>query len=208
MPLNFRRPAPGTVLGFLALSAALAGDAGGQSGKAIVQKARSPEVLYKAERMKESNLRSIGWPHKAVALTALVIAGLGSAGCGGGGSTTAPAPGSYVGTTSQGLPISFVVNSGAVSSVRFGWSASCADGQVHANTIVLAGTRVRDGAFSVGGTLETGGIAHVDGTFDGSKASGTLSRSGGTAFGTDCSATGVHWHAQVAPGSGSQGDAS
>jgi hypothetical protein len=87
-----------------------------------------------------------------VALTALAVAGLGIAGCGGGGSTTAaPAPGSYIGTTSQGLPISFVVNSGAVSSVRFGWSASCADGQVHANTIVLPGAGVRGGAFSVQG---------------------------------------------------------
>ena len=137
-----------------------------------------------------------------MALTALVIAGLGSAGCGGGGSTTAPAPGSYTGVTSQGLPISFVVNASGVSNVRFGWSASCADGQVHANTIVLPGAGVRGGAFSVGGTLETGGVAHVDGTFDGSKASGTLSRSGGTAFGTDCSATGVHWHAHLEPGSG------
>jgi hypothetical protein len=106
--------------------------------------------------------------------------------------------------TSQGLPISFVVTPGAVSSVRFAWRARCADGEVHTNTIALGGARIHYGVFSTGGPLETGGIAHVDGKLEGSKASGVLSRRKGTAFGTNCRATGITWHAEAQPGS--QGD--
>jgi hypothetical protein len=133
------------------------------------------------------------------------------AGCGGGSGEEAtatsgpPEPGSYVGVTSQGLPIAFVVHPGAVSSVRFGWRARCADGQVHTNTIALDGARIHYGVFSLGGLLETGGIAHVDGRIGGSTASGTLSRSRGTAFGTNCRASGISWHAKL--DTASQGDA-
>ena len=133
---------------------------------------------------------------------ALALAGAAAlAGCGGGDSTTVstgpPVPGSYVGETSQGLPITFEVAPGTVGVLRFGWRATCDDGQVHQNTIVLPGSRLHYGVFSMGGTLETGGIAHVSGRIQGSEASGSLSRSRGSAFGTNCRATGIAWHAQV-----------
>jgi hypothetical protein len=143
---------------------------------------------------------------------ALTLAGAAAfAGCGGDGSTTAssgpPVPGSYVGETSQGLPITFEVAPGAVGTLRFGWRATCDDGQVHQNTIVLPGSRLHYGVFAMGGTLETGGIAHVSGKIEGSEASGSLSRSHGSAFGTNCRATGIAWHAQMEAGSGSEGAA-
>jgi hypothetical protein len=142
----------------------------------------------------------------------IAIAALAVAGCGGGGEdaeTTSgkPVAGNYAGLTSQGLPISFVVTPGAVGSVRFAWRARCADGEVHTNTIALGGARIHYGVFSTGGLLETGGIAHVDGKLEGSKASGVLSRRKGTAFGTNCRATGITWHAEAQPGTGSEGDA-
>lgn len=143
----------------------------------------------------------------AVALAVAGSVGVGIAGCGSNStkaSIPVPVPGSYVGVTSQGLPISFVVTAGdVVRNVEFGWRAKCEDGQTHSNTILLPGPRVHDGAFSLRGTLETGGIAHVHGTFDASGASGVLSRAKGSAFGTDCRATGIAWHAHVEPGSGS-----
>ncbi len=145
------------------------------------------------------------------ALAALLLSALTIAACGdGGGSTVAaggkPVPGSYVGVTSQGLPISFVVTPGEVSSVRFAWRARCADGQVHTNTIALDRARIHYGVFSLGGLLETGGIAHVDGKLSGSEASGVLSRRRGTAFGTNCRATDITWHAQAQAQPGSDGD--
>lgn len=140
----------------------------------------------------------------AVALLALLVAGWSSAGCGdeeapaaAGG---AAAEGRYVGETGQGLPISFVVTGTAVHDVRFGWTARCDDGQVHTNSIALPGGEIRSGEFSSGGALETGGIADVEGSFDGPQASGELSRSQGSAFGTDCRATGITWSARLVPG--------
>ena len=47
--------------------------------------------------------------------------------------------------------------------------------------------------------LETGGIGHVSGSFDGSEASGDLSRSRGTAFGVNCSLSGIEWSADPGP---------
>jgi hypothetical protein len=147
-----------------------------------------------------------------------------SAGCGGGETTTtvaatstvtttttapagAPAPGttgqtpsSYTGTTDQGLPIAFVVSKNAVTGIRFFWRARCQDGQVHTNSIVLRGGPIRHGAFRVSGMLETGGVAHVAGTVNGSAASGHLSRSEGSAFGTNCRATGIAWRARLQSG--------
>ena len=112
-----------------------------------------------------------------------------------------PAPDSgsaaYSGTTSQGLPISFSLANDYVLTVRFGWRARCEDGQVHENTIILPGGPIRDGAFRTGGTLETGGIAHVTGHLKGGNASGVLSRSRGSAFGVNCTASGIRWHAQA-----------
>ena len=106
----------------------------------------------------------------------------------------------YSGTTSQGLPISFGATPTAVSGVRFGWRARCEDGQVHTNTILLGATPVEHGSFVVDGTLTTGGVAHVEGTLKGDRAFGHLSRSKGTAFGTNCLATGIAWHARAGSG--------
>lgn len=153
-------------------------------------------------------MRLIGRHKGVIALTVTVIAGLGAAGCGDHSTTTIIAPGttpssgassaqSFVGTTDQGLPISFAVLGETVNGVRFGWRAKCEDGQVHTNTIVLGSAPIQNGSFSVSGTLETGGYGQVDGKIDGDSASGTLSRSKGSAFGTNCVATGVTWEAHA-----------
>jgi hypothetical protein len=146
---------------------------------------------------------------KRLAATALVC--LGIAGCGGSDDTTtstvtsavtAP-PGqngaatSYAGTTDQGLPISFSVTPQAVVDISFGWRAPCADGQVRSNSISLGGGPIHDGTFSFGGVLETGGVAQVEGAIDGDTASGTFSRSKGTAFGINCKVTDVSWEAEA-----------
>ena len=131
-----------------------------------------------------------------------IAVALSSCGGTGGGNVAdaAPTAGTYAGTTSQGLPIAFSVTpDGDVSGLQFAWRARCEDGQVYVNTIVLPGGPVSDGAFETGGGLETGGVAHVSGTFDGSEASGDLSRSKGTAFGVNCRLAGVEWSAEPGP---------
>jgi hypothetical protein len=117
----------------------------------------------------------------------------------------APAPiasppfrtGLYVGRTSQGLPISFTVGTSSAQAVYFRWRTRCADGQVRTNGMVLGGARLRDGRFSVGRVLRTGGRGRVSGGVRGGRASGTLSRWGDTAFGTACRVRDVAWHAHV-----------
>ena len=105
----------------------------------------------------------------------------------------------FSGTTSQGLPISFAVSRTRVISLSFDWTAYCADGQHHSNSIFAGDGPLNQGAFSLGGILNTGGTFQVDGVVNGTTATGTLSRSGASAFGTfDCSATGVTWQAQAA----------
>ncbi len=116
--------------------------------------------------------------------------------------SSATSPGSkpitYTGTTSQGLSIHIVATPTAILSLDFGWTASCADGQTHTNTISAGGGPITNGHFSLGGVLDTGGHFQVDGTVNGTSASGTLSRSGPSAFGTfDCSVSGVSWQAQA-----------
>lgn len=115
-------------------------------------------------------------------------------------STTPTSTDSYTGTTSQGLPITFTASESEIVSLNFGWRATCADGQVHSNTISLGSAPIQDGSFSLGGTLNTGGVAHVEGKLNGSTASGTLSRAKGSAFGTDCVATGITWEAHAGTG--------
>jgi hypothetical protein len=147
-----------------------------------------------------------------IALAATALVGLGVAGCGDSSTTTiitaapgggiAPSTGAssartFVGTTSQGLQISFAVLGDTVDSVQFGWRARCDDGQVHTNTIALGSAPLQDGSFSISGTLETGGFGQVDGKVAGDSATGTLSRSRGSAFNTNCVATGVTWNAQA-----------
>jgi hypothetical protein len=141
---------------------------------------------------------------------ATAVVALALVGCGGSGDSTSTvtatvtansAAGSgtltYVGTTSQGLPIEFTATPKAILALRFGWRAHCEDGQDHQNTISLGGTQIYDGAFAMGGVLETGGIAHVDGELHGSEASGNLSRRRGSAFNTNCTTTGVTWTAHA-----------
>ena len=104
----------------------------------------------------------------------------------------------FSGTTSQGLPISFSVTATSVNSLSFGWTALCADGQHHTNSIFGGDALLNQGSFSMGGTLNTGGTFQVDGVVNGTTAAGTLSRSGPSAFGTfDCTAAGVTWQAQA-----------
>ncbi len=145
---------------------------------------------------------------KTLTLLALLLMGCGLAGCEGANDTSrsvaTPPEGRYVGETSQGLPISFTVTGTTVRELSFGWRARCEDGQVHANTIALPGGGIHYRVFSSGGRLETGGLAHVDGKFDGAQASGRLSRSKGSAFGTNCRATGIDWAADFVPGTGTQ----
>ncbi len=147
-------------------------------------------------------MRGIGRHRGVIALTATVLVGLAVAGCGDSSTTTiittAPSSGqAFAGTTSQGLPISFTVVGNTVNGVRFGWRAKCDDGQVHSNTIALGPAPIQDGSFSVSGTLTTGGYGQVDGKIDGDSASGTLSRSHGSAFNANCVATGVTWEAHA-----------
>lgn len=147
----------------------------------------------------------------ATIFAAMAVAGLGGAGCGvevGGDETTtvtstvtAPSGSSvattFSGTTEQGLPISFAATENAVLDLTFDWRAPCADGQVRSNSIGLGGTSIHNGTFSFGGVLETGGVAQVEGQIDGDRASGTFSRSRGTAFGIDCKVADVAWQARA-----------
>ncbi len=134
--------------------------------------------------------------------TAIGLAATLLLGCGGSGALddTSAAPanpaGAYSGVTSQGLPIDLSVANGTITQIRFGWRARCADGEVHENVIDIPGRQLRNGVFSVRAKLETGGIARVDGTVDGQGAHGTLSRTRGSAFGTNCTATGITWLAR------------
>jgi hypothetical protein len=141
-------------------------------------------------------------------VVAIAIVALGLGACGGGDTTTvtstvtvpdaggAAGAASYVGSTGQGLPISFAATPNNVLTLSFDWRARCEDGQVHQNTIRLGGAPIENGSFVIDATLETGGIAHVEGTVDGKTASGSLSRSKGSAFGTNCRATGISWRAR------------
>jgi hypothetical protein len=112
-------------------------------------------------------------------------------------------PGTYVGRTSQRLPIELEVGATGVQYVAFGWRARCADGRVHTNSIGLGGAPVRHGRFSVFGVLTTGGRGRVIGRIHGERAHGRLSRWAGSAFGTTCVARGIRWHAHFSPGGSS-----
>lgn len=108
--------------------------------------------------------------------------------------------GTYSGRTSQGLPISFMVDRTAVQYVSFRWRAKCVDGRVHTNGIALGGTRIRGRHFSVHGLLNTGGRARVSGKLSGGRARGRLSRWANSAFNTVCVARGIRWRAHVVQG--------
>jgi hypothetical protein len=109
-----------------------------------------------------------------------------------------PSVTTFSGTTSQGLPINFSVTATSVNSLSFGWTALCADGQHHTNSIFAGDALLNQGSFTMGGTLNTGGTFQVDGVVNGTTAAGTLSRSGPSAFSAfDCTASGVTWQAQA-----------
>jgi hypothetical protein len=144
-------------------------------------------------------------------LAALAFVGLGIVDCGGSddsastvtstvtvtSESTPSATRTYVGTTDQDLPITLTATQDSVLSLTFGWRANCADGRVRSNSIRIGGAPIRDGSFSFDSVLETGGVAQVEGKIEGDSASGTLSRSKGTAFGIDCQVTGVDWQASA-----------
>jgi hypothetical protein len=155
-------------------------------------------------------LRLIGRRFSATVFMAIAVVVLGVAGCGGSddsatttvtSTVTAPSgsgnASSYSGTTSQGLPVTIVATPSVVLEFSFGWRADCADGQVRSNSISIGGAPVRDGSFTFDSVLETGGVAQVQGEIDGDSASGTLSRSKGTAFGINCAVSGVDWEASA-----------
>jgi hypothetical protein len=110
-------------------------------------------------------------------------------------SSGASSAGSFAGTTSQGLPISFTVTSSSVDSIMFTWEAVCADAQSHTNSIVLGNTLLAGGTFATSGTLDTGASSSVSGKIQGDTAAGVFSRSGPSVFGTDCTDNGVSWRA-------------
>ncbi len=143
---------------------------------------------------------------------ALLLSILTVAGCGGSTKTvtrtvdSSPAapsaevtslPRDFVGTTSQGLPISFTVTPTSVESIQFAWRAVCSDNQTHSNTIILGSASITSGNFSASGQLNTGASSAVSGHISGRTAAGQLSRGGPSAFGTNCAAAHVRWSAQA-----------
>jgi hypothetical protein len=107
-------------------------------------------------------------------------------------------PGTYTGTTSQGLPIVLSVRGTAVRSVLFRWRQRCDDGKTHTNATVLEGrSRVRHGRFLLKGRLNSGGSARVSGELRGTNASGTLFRRGPSASGARCAVEEIKWSARA-----------
>lgn len=107
-------------------------------------------------------------------------------------------PGTYKGTTSQGLPITITVRQTTVRSVFFRWRGRCSDGKTHTNALYLgARAEVHRGRFSLKGRLDSGGSARVSGRIKGVRASGTLSRTGAIGSGAKCTVNGIGWHART-----------
>jgi hypothetical protein len=105
--------------------------------------------------------------------------------------------GPYSGLTSQGQPVSFTVSGSTVTSISFGWSAVCSDGQRHTNSIAAGSTALSGNTFTLNTqfpSTPTPLSVSFHGVLSGKSASGTFSRSGGSAFGTNCSASGT-WSA-------------
>lgn len=106
-------------------------------------------------------------------------------------------PGTYSGTTSQGLPIVVTLSRTAVRTVYFRWQVRCGDGRTHTNSVFLRGGRVRRGRFSFERALDSGGSVQVSGRIKGVHASGTLSRTGRSVFGANCAVREIGWHARA-----------
>jgi hypothetical protein len=107
-------------------------------------------------------------------------------------------PGTYTGTTSQGLPIIITVHQTMVRSVFFRWRRRCSDGKTHTNALYLGATaEVHRGRFSLKGRLDSGGSARVSGRLKGVHGFGVLSRTGTSGSGAKCTVKGIRWHART-----------
>jgi hypothetical protein len=95
------------------------------------------------------------------------------------------------------LTVTFNATATAVEGIGFFWRARCADGYTHTNAIYLGDVSLRSGRFTTSDTLNTGASASISGQVTGRSASGLLPRTGPSAFGTDCTATGITWHAHL-----------
>ncbi len=105
----------------------------------------------------------------------------------------------FVGSTSQGLPVTLDTSAKGVTDFSFYWRARCSDHKIHANGIDAgSGSPIQvsaSGKFAISGVLNTGGHFKVNGTIKPDRAFGTLSRRGKTAFGVNCRIPTVHWRA-------------
>ncbi len=121
----------------------------------------------------------------------------------GGGSGTQPLPGTYVGTTSQGKPISFDVDSSG-SLTRWAVDFSCGGTTGNVTTSTFSGCPVSNGTFSCGSDScpATGTNVKVMGTFGtSSSASGTLNLAVRPMPTSDCcTAQGITWAATLQGG--------
>lgn len=108
-------------------------------------------------------------------------------------------PAQYVGSTSQGIPVTMDTSAKGVTDFSFYWRARCSDHKVHVNGIDAGGGSATPvnakGRFAISGVLNTGGFFKIKGTIKADRAFGTLSRRGKTAFGVNCRIPTVHWRA-------------
>jgi hypothetical protein len=113
--------------------------------------------------------------------------------------STTLVPAEYVGSTSQGIPVTMDTSEQGVTDFTFYWRSRCSDHKIHVNGIDAGGgsaTPVSSkGKFSIHGVLNTGGFFRIKGTIKPSRAFGTLTRHGKTAFGVNCRIPTVHWRA-------------
>lgn len=164
---------------------------GGASAKILLRLSRSgSKILREAGSLKVRTSARIAVPGGRGATAAQA------------GKIEAPQPppfgrGLYTGATSQNLPIFIVVDRTSIRSVFLRWRARCADGKLHTNTTSFRGERIRRGRFSFRRKLATGGTVRVSGRIKGVRASGTLSRIGGSAFGTKCAAKDIAWRVRL-----------
>ncbi|HWM54326.1 MAG TPA: hypothetical protein VNO20_02925 [Solirubrobacterales bacterium] len=161
----------------------------------------SAKVLVRLSRSGSRVLRDAG-SVKVRTSVRITVPGGRAATAGQAGRIEAPQPppfgrGLYTGTTSQNLPIFIAVDRTSIRSVFLRWRARCADGKLHTNTTSFRGERIRRGRFSFRRTLETGGTVRMSGRIKGARASGTLSRIGGSAFGTKCAAKDIGWRVRL-----------
>jgi hypothetical protein len=119
-------------------------------------------------------------------------------------STPAPTPppvlsGPYSGYTSRGQAVSFTVSGSTVTNILFVWTAVCSNGQSHSNTISAGSATLRGNSFTLTAAFPSSPTTLAvtfRGVISGRSAYGTFSRSGGSSFDTNCSASGS-WTASL-----------